>query len=115
MRALLRLKRKSRRAVDEGQDGARAILIEEGVSAFIFNEAKSQALFRNVERGKLSFDLLKTVSTFVRGYEVQTIPLWLWEEAILKGFEAFRFLQKYRAARLTVSYPERRLHVERHP
>jgi hypothetical protein len=109
------LKRKSKKSVDEGQDGARAILIEEGVSAFIFNEAKSQALFKDVKRGKLSFDLLKTVSTFVRGYEVETVPLWLWEEAILQGFEAFRFLQIHRAARVTISYSERRLHIERHP
>jgi NTP pyrophosphatase (non-canonical NTP hydrolase) len=115
LRSLLRLKRKSNKFIDETQDGARAILIEEGISAFVFSEAKSQAFFRNVERGKLSFDLLKRIRGFVKGYEAQELPLWLWEEAILQGFEAFRFLQEHRAARVTISYADRELQVERHP
>lgn len=115
LRSLLRLKRKSNKVVDETQDGARAILIEEGIAALIFSEAKSQAFFRNVKRGKLSFDLLKRIRGFVKGYEAQDIPLWLWEEAILQGFDAFRFLQEHRAARVTISYSERKLKLERHP
>lgn len=115
LRSLLRLKRKSNKSVDESQDGARAILIEEGISAFVFSEAKSQAFFRNVKRGKLSFDLLKRIRAFVKGYEAEEIPFWLWEEAILQGFEAFRFLQEHRAARVTISYSDRQLLVERHP
>jgi NTP pyrophosphatase (non-canonical NTP hydrolase) len=115
MRSLLRLKRKSNKVVDDAQDGARAILIEEGISALVFNEAKRQAFFKTVERGKLSFDLLKTIRGLVVGYEVQAVPLWLWEEAILQGYEAFRFLQERRAARLKLSWMERRLTVELHP
>jgi len=115
VRALLRLKRKSNKIVDETQDGARANLIEEGIAALVFAEAKSQAFFKNVKPGKLSFDLLKTIRGFVKGYEAEIIPLWLWEDAILQGFEAFRFLQENRAARVTISYTDRRLCVERHP
>lgn len=115
LRSLLRLKRKSNKSVDEAQDGARAILIEEGVSALVFNEAKSQFYFKDVARGKLSFDLLKTVQSFVRGYEVQHMPLWVWEEAILQGFAAFRYLQEHRAARVRICYPRRRLIVKAHP
>lgn len=37
LRALLKLKRKSDPRVDENQDGARAILIEEGIATFVFN------------------------------------------------------------------------------
>lgn len=115
MRALLRLKRKSNKAVDEAEDGARAVLIEEGIAALIFNEAKRQDYFRDVRRGKLSFDLLKTIREFVRGYEVQELPLWLWEEAILQGFEAFRFLQAHRAGRVVIDYRNRRLEVGPYP
>lgn len=115
MRSLLRLKRKSNKLVDEAQDGARAILIEEGVATLVFNAAKAQGFFRHVERGKLSFDLLKTISSLVQGYEVAAVPLWLWEEAILQGFEAFRFLQEHRAARVEISFSKRCLSVERHP
>ena len=57
VRALLQLKRKSNKVVDETQDGARANLIEEGIAALVFAEAKSQAFFKNVKPGKLSYDL----------------------------------------------------------
>jgi NTP pyrophosphatase (non-canonical NTP hydrolase) len=115
MRSLLRLKRKSNKIVDESEDGARAVLIEEGISALVFNEAKRQDFFREVKRGKLSFDLLKAIASFVQGYEVQRLPLWLWEEAILQGFEAFRYLQDHRAARIVIDYRRRRLDISPHP
>jgi hypothetical protein len=111
LRSLLRLRRRSNPDVDETEDGPRAVLIEEGISALVFAEAKSQAYFRSVEAGRLSFDVLKTIRRFVRGYEAQVLPLWQWEEAILQGFEAFRFLQERRAARVTIDFAERRLIV----
>ncbi|MGN6155712.1 MAG: pyrophosphatase [Sphingomicrobium sp.] len=115
LRSLLRLKRKSNKIVDETQDGARAILIEEGIAALVFNEAKRQDYFRDVTAGKLSFDLLKTIKAFVEGYEVSDLPLWLWEEAILQGFDAFRFLQDNRAGRVTIDYATHTLRVESMP
>jgi hypothetical protein len=102
LRSLFKTKRKSKKRVDEGQDGARAILIEEGVSAIVFNEAKQSAFFERVGRGKLSFDLLKTVRQFVEGYEVDVMPYWAWEDAILQGYEAFRFLRRHRRGTVTV-------------
>lgn len=109
-RALYKLKRKSNKKIDESEDGARAILIEEGISTLVFNEAKRQALFRGVERGKLSFDLLKMIRQFVRGYEVEDMPYWAWEEAILQGYDAFRFLLDHRCGRLVLS--RRRIKME---
>lgn len=109
-RALYRLKRKSVKKTDENQDGARAVLIEEGISALVFNEAKRNNLFEGVERGKLSFDLLKVIRKFVDGYEPQSIPYWAWEEAILQGFDAFRFLKEHRSGRLMLG--RRRIVVE---
>ena len=112
LRAILKLKRKSDKNADQNQDGARAILIEEGLATLIYNEAKHEgSLFADVERGKLSFDLLKTVRSFVRGYEVQSVPFWVWEEAILQGFEAFRYLVKHREGRVTIDYANRKLHI----
>jgi hypothetical protein len=61
--------------------------------------------------GDLSFDVLKTVRQFVSGYEPAQCPLWLWEEAILQGFEAFRFLKEKRRARLRIDMTQRRLFV----
>jgi len=92
MRALLKLKRKSKPEVDENQDGARAIIIEEGIATWIFNQAQSRKFFVGVERGRLSYDLLKQVKDMVKGYEVDDCPLWQWENAILDGFRIFRLL-----------------------
>jgi len=112
LRSILKLKRKSVHNVDRNQDGARAILIEEGLATLIYNEAKREgSLFADVERGKLSFDLLKTVKSFVRGYEVESVPFWVWEEAILQGFAAFRYLVEHREGRVTIDYKNRKLHI----
>lgn len=90
-RALIKHKRKSDSEIDESQDSGRAIVIEEGISAYIFSYAKQMNFFDN--QTQISFDLLKTVSNFVRGYEVEECPLYLWEQAILQGYSVFRQLR----------------------
>lgn len=112
LRSLLRVKRKSRPDVDEGQDGARAILIEEGVSTWVFGKAKQLQLFAEVESRGLAFSLLKSVREFVAGYEPEACPLWLWEEAILQGYRAFRFLKEKRKGRLRLNLVDRTLTIE---
>lgn len=94
IRSLLKLKRKSNAAVDENEDGARAMIIEEGIATWIFNHAKKRRFYEDVEPGKLDYGLLKQVHSMVTGYEVDSCPLWQWEEAILDGFRVFRELQK---------------------
>ncbi|MDB0527792.1 pyrophosphatase [Ralstonia solanacearum] len=89
-RALIRHKRKSDPKCDEEQDSGRAIVIEEGLSAWIFSIAKGDKFF--LDRDHLSFDLLKGVRQFVSGYEVEECPLSLWERAILEGYRVFREL-----------------------
>lgn len=87
-RALVRHKRKDDQVVDEAQDSGRAIVVEEGLTAWIFSRAKELNFFAG--QTGISFDLLKTVQQFVSGYEVEACPLSLWEIAILKGYEVFR-------------------------
>ena len=87
-RALLKQKRKSNPKVDDAQDGGRAIVVEEGLTAWVFARAKELNYFEG-QKG-VSFDLLKTVQQFVAGYEVEACPLSLWEIAILKGYDVFR-------------------------
>lgn len=110
-RALFKLKRKSETNIDEGQDGARAILIEEGVATYVFGQAKELKFFEGRRSGDLGFTFLKSIRQFVRGYEVESCPLWLWEEAILAGNEAFRFLRTHRRGRLKLDLDRRRLDV----
>lgn len=115
IRALLKLKRKSEPVVDEAQDGARATLIEEGVTTWIFGQAARLRYFDGLKPGELPLDMLKHVREFVAGYEAADCPLWMWEEAILQGYTAFRFLQKHRRGRLTADLAKRRLTIEELP
>jgi hypothetical protein len=109
IRALLKLKRKSRDHIDENEDGARAIIIEEGIATWIFNHAHERKEFEGVGVGKLEFGLLKQVRSMVKGYEVQERPWWQWERAILRGFEVFRELRKHGRGIVAVDMVKRTL------
>ncbi|MFD1103816.1 nucleoside triphosphate pyrophosphohydrolase family protein [Sphingobium olei] len=115
MRSLLRLKRKSDPKTDEAEDGARATLIEEGITTWIFGQADRLNFFDGMKAGELPFDLLKHIRQFVAGYEAEACPLWLWEEAILQGYAAFRFLREHRRGRIHVDMNSHRLHIEHLP
>jgi NTP pyrophosphatase (non-canonical NTP hydrolase) len=112
-RALLKIKRKSLPKVDENEDGARANLIEEGLATWIFEMAKRHQFFANTPQ--LGLDLLKAVKNFVRGYEADQLPLWLWERAILQGYAVFRELQVHRRGIVTADLGRREVRFERWP
>lgn len=109
LRALLKVKRKSQPLIDENQDGARAILIEEGISTYIFNHAKPH-LFK--EATGVDYRLLSTIKDFVKGYEVEDQPFWAWERAILRGYEVFRELTERRCGRVTLDLAKRDISFE---
>ncbi len=109
IRALLKLKRKSSSHVDENEDGARAIIIEEGIATWIFNYGHARGDFEGVQDGKLEFGLLKQVRAMVQGYEVHECPWWQWELAILRGFEVFRELRKHKRGIVSVDMVNRTL------
>ena len=100
IRALLRCKRKSDPEVDEAEDGARAATLEEAVSALVFSRAKRLRFFSGIEQ--LDYDLLKTVRNMVQGYEVDSVPLWQWEMAILTGYRVFRQLRANGGGEVTI-------------
>lgn len=88
VRALIKHKRKSDPKYDEEQDGGRAIVVEEGVTAWLFARAKNLNYYEDADR--VSLGTLKSVQEFVAGYEVEQCPLKLWERSILQGFAVFR-------------------------
>ncbi|WP_077106353.1 nucleoside triphosphate pyrophosphohydrolase family protein [Agrobacterium sp. DSM 25558] len=114
-RALLKRKRKSQTRVDEGEDGARATLIEEGIATYVFGIAKDFDFFADQKPGDLNLTMLKNVRQFARGYEVYQTPLWLWEEAILQGNHAFRYLREKRRGRVKLDVEKRSLSIEELP
>lgn len=111
-RSLFRLKRKSMSKIDEAQDGARAALIEEGIATWIFGQAVEMDFFKDLKSGDLPFDLLKQVRQFVSGYEAEACPIWLWEEAILQGYAAFRYLRENRRGTIIIDATNRQLEIE---
>lgn len=115
VRGLLKLKRKSDSDIDENQDGARAMIIEEGIATWIFNYARDRHYFAEVEPGKLDYALLKQVKMMVSGYEVDACPLWQWEKAILDGFAIFRALMEAKEGIVKVSMKEHSIQFFPHP
>lgn len=91
-RALIKQKRKSDPVFDEAQDSGRAIVVEEGLTAWLYSYSKGLDYFEGHD--SVSFDALKTVQKFVQGYEVDKCPLKLWEDAILQGYSVFRQVRK---------------------
>lgn len=107
LRALLNCKRKSLPNVDENQDGARAIVIEEAVTAAVFQQAKKLRFFERVDH--VGYDLLKLIRTLVAGYEVERVHLWQWDIAIRRGFEVFRQLRENHGGFVSVHLPKRQM------
>jgi NTP pyrophosphatase (non-canonical NTP hydrolase) len=107
IRALLRCKRKSNAKVDEAEDGARAVILEEAIAAVVFSRAKQLRFFEGIDR--VDYDLLKLVKEFVDGYEVQETPLWQWEIAILDGYRVFRQLRENRGGHVILNMERREL------
>ena len=82
-------------------------LIEEGIATWIFNHAQRLALFDSLT--SLDYGLLKSVLQFVQGYEAEHCPLWLWEEAILQGYEVFRLVCLHRGGQVGIDLVERKI------
>lgn len=110
MRALIKHKRKSSPLCDEAQDSGRAIVVEEGISAWLFSVAKELNYFEGQK--KVSLGVLKTVGEFVRGYEVENCPLKLWEKAILEGYTVFRQLKANQGGWIVGDRTERSIRYE---
>jgi NTP pyrophosphatase (non-canonical NTP hydrolase) len=110
VRALLKQKRKSRKDYDEEQDSGRAIVVEEGLTAWIFSRAKDLNFFEGQE--KISFGVLKTISEFVTGYEVSACPPKLWERAILDGYKVFRQMSEAQGGWIVGDRDARTIHYE---
>jgi NTP pyrophosphatase (non-canonical NTP hydrolase) len=89
-RSIAGLKRKDHEVVDEVEDGGRAIAIEEGLSAFLFDEAERSGWYATVRR--VSGDALALCRRMTASLEVREATDAEWEAAILAGFDAWRYL-----------------------
>jgi NTP pyrophosphatase (non-canonical NTP hydrolase) len=106
-RALLQRKRKSRPLLDEVEDGGRAAVIEEGVSALVFDYARRHRFLEGV--AALDFHLLRTIKDMTSHLEVRQCTTGEWERAILQGFEVWRAILGARGGRIAVDLDARRI------
>jgi NTP pyrophosphatase (non-canonical NTP hydrolase) len=91
MRQLMKLKRKSNKDVDRVEDGGRAIAIEEGISALVFDYAHDHSYLEGVN--DVDYGILRTIKQLTRHLEVKECSEHQWQDAILQGFAAWRQLQ----------------------
>jgi NTP pyrophosphatase (non-canonical NTP hydrolase) len=90
MRALLDRKRKGQPKIDEVEDGARAKILEELVTAFIYSNATERRYYEDIKH--LDSEMLGTIKRIVAHLEVRVRRTADWENAILQGYKVFRHL-----------------------
>lgn len=74
------------------QDGGRAIVIEEAISALVFDYARKEHFLEDVHA--LDFTLLTTIKSLTDHLEVRTRTAREWEEAILAGYRVWRMMRE---------------------
>jgi NTP pyrophosphatase (non-canonical NTP hydrolase) len=90
MRRILKCKRKSVPTVDVVEDGARALVTEEGVSAVVFGYAREYSMFE--KSSHVPYGMLRTIRGMTTPFEVRTRSLADWEHAILSSYRVWRQL-----------------------
>ncbi len=93
-RALLKVKRKAKPQIDEVEDGARAAVTEEAISALVFAHARDHSFFKGAD--SIDYDLLKTIGMMTRPFEVRARSSGEWQSAILKSYEVWRLMRDNR-------------------
>lgn len=107
IRKLMGRKRKSSPLIDETEDGARAMVIEEGIAAYIFEYGELHNRLEGVRA--VDFDVLKTAKNMTQRLEVRSKSWGDWESAITQGFAAFRALSENQKGTLHCDLVQRRL------
>lgn len=99
LRKLMGRKRRFNKSKDENQDGGRAIVIEEGIAALIFEYGSDNGL----SNGKKIIDdeLLTTLRQMVRRLEVAERSSYEWQKAVLLGWRLFSQLKRQKGGRVT--------------
>jgi len=92
MRKLLGCKRKSDPEIDEVEDGARASITEEAISALAYGFAQDYSMFEGAD--SIEYELLRTIKIMTRPLEVHDRTPHEWENAILKAFGVWRDMMR---------------------
>jgi NTP pyrophosphatase (non-canonical NTP hydrolase) len=99
------IKRKSEPKIDEVEDGGRAIVTEEGISALVFAYASDRAFLDGVSR--IDYDLLKSIRVLTAKFEVSVCTAGEWEAAILMGYRIWKEVEEARGGNVEVDLDQR--------
>jgi len=106
-RSMFKCKRRSNPQVDEIEDGGRAIVIEEGISAFVYDYARKHDFLRNIE--SLDYELLRTIRSLTTELEVRSRTLEEWEQAIFAGYFAWNQMRRHNGGVVSIDLEKRRI------
>jgi NTP pyrophosphatase (non-canonical NTP hydrolase) len=111
LRKLLGCKRKSDPLTDRVEDGGRAIVVEEGIAAFVYGYAKKHDYLSSIRH--LDTEILRTVKNMTEGLEVGSRTAHDWEQAIIEGFRVWRQVREHKGGTVVVDLRRRSLRFER--
>jgi NTP pyrophosphatase (non-canonical NTP hydrolase) len=105
IRALLGRKRKDDPTTDDVEDGGRAIAIEEGIAAAVFDYAADHRWLEGLRA--VDGTLLTALRSLTRGLEVRRVTPLEWEQTVLRAFHCWRELRKHDGGCLTLDLDKR--------
>jgi NTP pyrophosphatase (non-canonical NTP hydrolase) len=105
VRDLLKRKRKSDKQVDNVEDGGRAKVVDEGISALVFDYARVHDWLQQVP--DLDYQLLRTIKGMTSRLQVKARSMAEWQRAILLGFEIWRKVLENNGGRILVNLDDR--------
>lgn len=109
IRKLLKKKRKSDTQIDNVEDGARAQIIEEAISALVYEHAKDHKFYQDIT--VIDFGILNTIKGMVRNFEAKNISSSLWERAIIDGYAVYREIKANNGGKIYLNLKARTLKV----
>lgn len=105
IRKLMGRKRRSDPLKDEVEDGGRAQVVDEAVSALVFEYARHHRWLDGVDH--LDYELLKTVKGLTAHLEVNMRTMKDWQDAILNGFRVWRQIRASRGGVIQIDLDAR--------
>ena len=82
-------------------------MIEEAISALVFDYAKRHSFLENVTA--IDYELLRLINNLSSHLEIRRCSLHRWEKSIFAGFNAWRQVQQYRGGIVTGDLMEKNL------
>lgn len=109
-RRFLDCKRKNDDQKDEVEDGGRAAVIDEAISALVFDYASTHNFFNGTNG--VDYELLRTIKSLTKHLEIKNRTHKEWETAILLGYQLWRELKEKRKGRIVCDMQEKTMIFE---